>query len=247
MKILRTIHAGYGFSVFLIFFLVFLIPLMVPIFFPSRFRWTGVINRMWAKLTLIFCFLPYQVECRSALDPARKYMFCPNHFSFLDIPTMGLNPINTVFVGKNEMGSLPLFGWMYRKLHITVDRSKLRSKYETILNSRTAIEEGKSLVIYPEGGIYTLDPPEMARFKDGAFRLAIEKQIPVVPVSIPNNWIILPVNKFQVILGTVKVIFHEPIETRGLSMSDINTLKDQVFRVIKNELNTYGNQSEPAG
>ena len=160
---------------------------------------------------------------------------------------MGLNPINTIFVGKNEMGNILLFGWMYRKLHITVDRSKMRSKYETIVKSRTAIDEGKSLVIYPEGGIFTKHPPEMARFKDGAFRLAIEKQIPVVPVTIPHNWIILRTEEFQVRWGKVKVIFHEPIETREFTIADINKLKDQVFCVIKDELNKYGNQSETAG
>ena len=151
---------------------------------------------------------------------------------------MGLNPINAIFVGKNDMENIPLFGYMYRKLHITVDRSKLRSKYDTYLKSREALDAGKSLVIYPEGGIFTKKPPEMVRFKDGAFRLAIEKQIPIVPVSIPNNWIILPGDEFLVRLGKVKVIFHEPIETRQLTLADTDQLKKQVFSIIDNELHT---------
>lgn len=242
MRVLRWIHTVHGFGVFLFAFVILLIPFLIPIFFPKKFRLTGVLNRIWAKATLVFTFLSYRVEERVKLDPGRNYIFCPNHFSFLDIPTMGLNPINAIFVGKNSMENIPLFGWMYKKLHITVDRARLRSKYDTYVKSLVALDEGKSLVIYPEGGIHSPFPPELGRFKDGAFRLAIEKQIPIVPVTIPYNWIILPVRGL-VRLGRVEVIFHEPIETRGVAISDIKKLKDQVFQVIQTELNKHGNKS----
>ena len=75
-----------------------------------------------------------------------------------------------------------------------------------------AIDEGKNLVIFPEGGIITLKDPVMAKFKDGAFRVAIEKQIAIVPVTIPFNWIILPPDEFLLRWHPLKVIFHEPIE-----------------------------------
>jgi len=225
----------------MLLFLLLLIPFLVPIFFRSKFRWIGTLNRIWARATLAFTFLPYSVDVRGDLDPARSYVFCPNHFSFLDIPTMGLNPIDTIFVGKNDLERIPLFGWMFQKLHITVDRTKLRSKYETYVKALAAIEEGKSLVVYPEGGIYSTNPPEMAGFKDGAFRLAIEKQIPVVPVTIPNNWIILPDDEVLVRFGIVKVIFHEPIETSGMKTSNLKELKERVYQVIQTELRKDGN------
>jgi 1-acyl-sn-glycerol-3-phosphate acyltransferase len=79
----------------------------------------------------------------------------------------------------------------------------------------------------------------MVRFKDGAFRLAIEKQIPVVPVTIPNNWIILPPDEFLLRWGTVSVIFHEPIPTRGMTLADLDTLKHRVFDVIEKELSQH--------
>jgi 1-acyl-sn-glycerol-3-phosphate acyltransferase len=134
------------------------------------------------------------------------------------------------------MERVPLFGFMYRKLHITVDRERLRSKYDTFIKSRVALDQGKSLVIYPEGGIYCSDPPHMVRFKDGAFRLAIEKQIPLVPVTITHNWIILPPNEFVLHRGKITVIFHEPIETRGLTLENLNELKLRVFNIIDEEL-----------
>jgi 1-acyl-sn-glycerol-3-phosphate acyltransferase len=83
----------------------------------------------------------------------------------------------------------------------------------------------------------TKNPPQMVPFKDGAFRTAIEKQIPIVPVTIPYNWIILPDQKEMILhAGKVKVVFHEPIETTGMTLESISLLKRQVFSVIQSEL-----------
>ncbi len=237
MKFIRLVHTIYGFAIFSVLFLFFFPLLLYPIFFPKQHQWVGKINRWWAKSMFIFTFLPYRVECRTKLDRTKQYIFCPNHFSYLDIPTMGLNPVDTIFVGKNDMEKIPLFGFMYRKLHITVNRASLKSRFNTIVASMKAIDEGKSLVIYPEGGMVTKEPPQMCVFKDGAFRTAIEKQIPIVPVTIPYNWIILPdKEKMRLHRGTVKVIFHSPIETKGMTLNDISELKQRVFSIIDTEL-----------
>lgn len=237
MKLLRFLHTIYGFFIFSILFLLLFPFFFIPILFPSQFKWVGIINRWWAKAMFIFTFLPYSVKCEMRLDPTKNYIFCPNHFSYLDIPTMGLNPINTVFVGKNDMETIPLFGYMYKKLHITVNRTSLKSRVNTVLASMKAIDDGKSLVIYPEGGMLTTNPPQMCAFKDGAFRTAIEKQIAIVPVTIPYNWIILPdQKKIRLQAGKVKLIFHKPIETIGMTLEEVPQLKQLVFSTIDTEL-----------
>ena len=124
----RALHTFYSVFVFAVLFAVLFPLLLIPISFPSQFRLTGVINRWWAKLLFTFIFIPFEVEERTRLDRKGKYIFCPNHISYLDIPTMGLTPVNTIFVGKNAMEQIPLFGFMYRKLHITVNRLSLRSR-----------------------------------------------------------------------------------------------------------------------
>ncbi|MBL7847440.1 MAG: 1-acyl-sn-glycerol-3-phosphate acyltransferase [Cyclobacteriaceae bacterium] len=247
MKFLRRIHTIWGLLGFMLCFAVLLPFFLVPIYYPKLHHWTGKLNRIWAKGTLLFCFLGYRVKVRAPLNPLRSYIFCPNHFSYLDIPTMGLNPIDSIFVGKSSMENIPVFGWMYSRLHITVDRSRLRSKYSTYVKSGQALDEGKSIVIYPEGGIFSAYPPELAPFKEGPFRLAIEKQIPIVPVTIPNNWIILPPHEFLVRLGVVEVIFHEPVSTAGMTLADMNQLMDRVYTVIDNELKAHGNKPGNAG
>ncbi len=241
MKILKLLHTIYGFTIFILLFLVFLPFLFIPIISPSQFRLTGILNRWWAKSLFTLVFLPYKVEQRAALDASNQYIFCPNHTSYMDIPAMGLTPVNTVFVGKIEIARVPLFGFMYSKLHITVNRKSIKSKGNAVKLSLDALAEGKSLVIFPEGGIYADTPPYMTPFKDGAFRTAIEKQVPIVPVTMPNNWLILPDKKEMLLTREViKVIFHEPIETKSLTLSDVDLLKNKVYSIIDNELKNHG-------
>lgn len=211
---------------------------MIPIVAPRRFKLIGAINRYWARSFFFILGIPIKVQYHPSIHQDGQYIFCPNHFSYLDIPSMGLTKNNAIFVGKSAMQKIPIFGYMYKKLHITVDRNKLKSRYETYLRSKKAIDEGKNLVIFPEGGIVSKKPPQMARFKDGAFRVAIEKQIPVVPVTIVNNWIILPEN-LLLSWKPVKIIFHRPIETNDLQMEDLDDIKAQAFEVINQELEKH--------
>jgi 1-acyl-sn-glycerol-3-phosphate acyltransferase len=242
MRFVRTLHTYYGLLVFALLFLVFFWLLLIPILLPRQHKLIGVVNRWWAKLLFIFVFLPYRIEYRAKLDPKKVYIFCANHFSYLDIPAMGLVPVNTVFVGKNDMEKVPFFGFMYRKLHITVNRESMRSRGATVKRSMEAIEEGKSLIIFPEGGMITKHAPHMVPFKDGAFRTAIEKQIPIVPVTLPFNWLILPdQNPMRLASGKIEVIFHRPIETVGMDLTHVGELKQKVFSVIDHELKKKNN------
>lgn len=237
MKFVRAIHTFWGLFVFNFLFVLLFPFLLVPILFPKQFHLTGKINRWWAKLMFHFVFIPFEVVERTKLDRKKQYIFCANHFSYLDIPTMGLNPVNAIFVGKNDMERVPLFGFMYRKLHITVNRENFRSRGNTVIAAMSAIDEGKSLIIFPEGGMLSQNAPEMIPFKDGAFRAAIEKQVPIVPVTIPFNWKKLPDQlPMRLRLGKVLIIFHEPIETVGMSLDDIGSLKAKTFQIIDSEL-----------
>ncbi len=237
MILFRWLYTGYVAVLFVVLFLILFLFFLIPIFFPRLHALTGVLNRVWAYVFFTLIAMPFRLEVRKQLDRNRQYIFVANHFSYLDIASMGFNPVNAVFVGKSDMESVPLFGFMYRKLHITVDRGSLSSRVNTLKRSMQAIDEGKSLVIFPEGGILTHHAPNMIKFKDGAFRVAIEKQIAIVPVTIPNNWIILPdQNPLLLRWGLMKVVFHEPIETKGLTLDDLPKLKEDIFKIIDKEL-----------
>lgn len=239
MKLIRSLHTAYGFSVFVILFLLFFPVFLIPIAFKKQHQLVGVLNRWWAFALFTLIGMPWRVDIKGQLDKTKQYIFCPNHFSYLDIAAMGLNPVNAVFVGKNAMEKIPMFGFMYRKLHITVDRSKLSSKYGSYTRSLQALNEGKSLVIFPEGGIVSTRPPHMGRFKDGAFRLAIEKQIAIVPVTLPFNWIILPEAPMLLYWKKLPLIFHDPIDPSAYTVKDVDILKTKVYNVIDQELKKY--------
>lgn len=239
MRLLRYLYTGYAILLFGLSFIPFFILLLIPIVWRRQHQLVGIFNRWWARLLFFLCAMPVRLEWRFKRNPREQYIFCPNHFSYLDIPVMGLNPHNTIFVGKNDMEKIPLFGFMYRKLHITVNRRKLKSKFETFVKSCRAIDEGKSLVIFPEGGIISEYEPVLAPLKDGAFRVAIEKQIPLVPVTLPYNRLILPAHTFLLKWGKVKAIFHEPIQTKGLTLNDLDRIKQQMYDVIQFELDRH--------
>ncbi len=245
MNLLKGIYTFFAITLFIVLFLIFFPLFLIPVYFPRQFKLVGVLNRWWAWLFFPIIGMPWKVEYRLKLDPKKVYIFCPNHFSYLDIAIMGLNHHNTIFVGKSAMEKIPLFGFMYRKLHITVDREKLSSRYSTFTRSLAALDQGKSLVIFPEGGVVTHLPPHMGRFKDGAFRAAIERKIQLVPVTIPYNWIILPDAKYMLLnWKPLKLIFHEPIDPSEYTLKNVDMFKEKVYSIIDTELKKHFPQKD---
>lgn len=130
---------------------------------------------------------------------------------------------------------------MFKKIYIAVDRSNSKSRSETLIRSRTAIDKGRTLVLFPEGKIDGTTAPKLLPFKDGAFLLAIEKQIPIVPVSIPFNWIILPDGSKDINFHRMKCVFHEPIKTNNYSLDDVSSLRDITHNIISREIEIQNN------
>lgn len=216
--------------------------LLFPFYFiiilnPKWHHYHYYLNRFWAWLALKLVGISTEFIGLQNLDPKAQYVYCANHFSLLDILSFGFSPHAVVYVGKKSLAKIPLFGYMFRKLHVTVDRSSLKNRYEALQQAMVVMGQNRSLVMFPEGGILSKQIPEMIKFKDGAFRAAIEKQIPLVPVTLPDNWIILP-DKLPIRINRrkMRMIFHEPISTVGLNMEDVPALKEQVFAVIDETL-----------
>lgn len=237
MAILRRIYSVYSLSLFGLIFILMLPLFAILIHTNKRHQFVYTLHRIWAWLFFTCSFIPIKKVFSSNLDFSRQYIYCSNHFSYLDIPAIGINRIRPIFVGKSSLGKIPLFGYMYRNIHITLDKNNLKSKYNALEKCANELESGYNLVIFPEGGISSKNPPQMARFKDGAFRLAIEKQIPIVPITIPYNWILLP-DDGKLLLNRHQnmIIFHDPIETKGLKIDELDLLKSKVYKIIDDEL-----------
>jgi 1-acyl-sn-glycerol-3-phosphate acyltransferase len=236
----------YRFWVYLCFLVVFLI--LYPFFFvfiqrESWKKYGHFMNKVWAHMVFWTCGLRTDVRYKFKPNSTDSYVYCANHSSYLDIPSLCYAlPGYFVLIGKSSLGKVPLFGYMFRNLYISVDRKSPKSRYDAMKKSLETIDKGRSLGVFPEGTI-PKDTPKLSSFKDGAFRTAIEKQVPVVPVVIANNWKILPDDgKFIPHLYPMITIVCEPIITKGMTMEDVKKLQQQTFDIINNELKQFNPQ-----
>lgn len=230
----------YAVLVFTVSLLLLFPWFLLGIYYPPASTMVLRANYWWAKVYFFLIGLPIREEWHFKREKGKAYIVCANHFSMLDIPVMGFVHFPAVFVGKSSIAKLPLFGFMFRRLHIMVNRDSMKSRAEVLKRSVSALDEGKSVIIFPEGGIKTVHSPKMAPFKDGAFRMAIEKQIPIVPVTIPYNWIILPDdNRFVIRFKRPKIILHKPLPTSGMTLDQLKELREQCFQVIDQSLKSH--------
>jgi 1-acyl-sn-glycerol-3-phosphate acyltransferase len=134
-----------------------------------------------------------------------------------------------------------LFGIFFRTIDIAVDRKNVRHSAWAFQQAKDQlVNEHKSIVIFPEG---TIPPhvPKMGRFKDGPFRLAIETQRPILPVTIIGNWVALPdKGKLRFRPAVITQYVHAPISTIGMTLDDVDTLKQKVYNLIEQKLAEYG-------
>lgn len=130
---------------------------------------------------------------------------------------------------------------MYRKIHIPVNRSSLKSIRYSFAVAKEAIDHF-NLAIFPEGGIVSENPPKMNPLKDGAFQLAVQKQVPILPVSFVNNFQILPDdNRYLFKRMKCKIVVHEPVIPTNSSGDHEEELKQRVCEVLQNELDKANN------
>lgn len=146
-------------------------------------------------------------------------------------------PVYFHSLGKIELRKVPLFGKFFEKMNIPVNRKSIKESHRAYLRAAMDIDKGISINLFPEGTIHH-NGPCMGRFKNGPFRLAIEKQVPIVPVTFLNNWRLVPDDFYRRVghPGIAKIVVHEPIETKGMTEKDLDTLKHRVFEIISGPL-----------
>ncbi len=223
--------------------IVVLFPfLLVSILREKWYPYFFVLARIWARVILFgmgFCVV---LKKDQEPEPGKSYMFIANHTSMTDIMLMLAvvrNPF--VFVGKKELAKLPLFGFFYKRTCILVDRSNSKSRMEVFKQAQDRLSQGLSICIFPEGGV----PDEsivLDEFKDGAFRLAIEHQIPIVPITFADNKRRFSYTFFSGSPGRMRVRIHEFLQTEGLSLQskgDLKNLKAQAWTIIWKQLQRF--------
>jgi len=226
----------------IVFILVFLI------FMPALFYFTAIqknqifvanITRYWSKFTLWFSFIFPIVEWEETIKKNENYIFCPNHVSTLDIPLiLAVIPIPLQYLGKEELAKIPFFGYFYKRNSVIVNRKNRKNSYSAFINAGEKLNQGLSMCIFPEGGI----PAEkicLKKFKNGPFKLAIEENISIIPITMPDNKRIFPQNYFKGKPGTVRIKIHKAVEPNKLDEKTVKNLNTLIYNTIFEQLKNY--------
>ncbi len=240
-KLLLQLYRVWAIGTFGIFMLV-LSPLIVLSFvFGEKYGgklayfFLNVWAIGWGPIAAVY----YKVLGREHVKPNKSYIFVANHSSFLDSPAM-VWAIPTQFrpLGKIEMSTVPVFGWMYRYVVIMVDRGKGKSRLASVAEVKRYLQQGVSVLIFAEGTMNKY--PHLTRlqpFQDGAFRIAVETQTDIIPLVIQGSGKCLPpLDGLRVNPGTITLEFLPPISVQGLTSTDTAALKQQVFDLMDEHL-----------
>ena len=195
-------------------------------------------GRIWSKVVLRVLLLPIHVEGREHLQPRKSYVFVANHQGPVDIFLIyGYLGRNFKWMMKKALRKMPLVGVACEKArHIFVDKSGPKAIKETIDKARATLQNGTSLVVFPEGSrTFT---GHMGLFRKGAFQLADDLQLPVVPVTIDGSFDVLTrMAGFNFVhWHPLRLVIHEPIPPVGEGKEDIKHTMEEAYRVIMNSL-----------
>ncbi|MDA9552202.1 1-acyl-sn-glycerol-3-phosphate acyltransferase [Flavobacteriaceae bacterium] len=222
------------------FYVLVIIPILVllPLLLVSitKEKWYPLffrLARIWSKTILVGMGFNWKIDRFESLEEHKSYMFIANHTSMIDIMLMLVAVKNHpfVFVGKKELAKIPLFGYFYRKTCILVDRSSPKSRQAVFLRAQKRLQSGLSICIFPEG----LVPEEevtLSTFKDGAFRLAINHNIDVVPITFYDNKKRFSYSFFSGGPGTLRVGIHKFLKTGHLNNGDTRELNKTAYDII---------------
>lgn len=237
--ILKKCHRFLYLAIVVVFFFL-LYPLLY--YFsrrPSRYNRLNHVRRFFSYVSSLFAGFRFKYHIETPIDWSRTYIVCSNHTSNLDIPaiTMAVKS-NFAFMGKDELLDNYVLKLFFETIDIALNRDSRISAFRAFKKGEEYLKQGMSLVIFPEGKIGDDYPPVLHEFKNGPFRLAIEQQIPIIAISMINNWKKMwdDGSKYGTSPGICDICIHHPIETKELTLADADNLKDKVYTLIHSKL-----------
>lgn len=195
------------------------------------------IARFWGDCWLLLIGIRHQTASENAPDPSRSYVFVGNHISYLDAAFL-VTSIRQPFraLGAAEYGRYPIFGYVYQLVVICVHRSESESRAKSLDQLRNYLKKGISILIYPEGS-FNLGTTALSKFYNGAFRLAIETQTPIKPLLFLDAYDRMHYGSvFAMNAGPSRAIYMEEIPVAGLTLNDLESLKERVYQLMETRL-----------
>jgi len=245
LKFLQAVYSIYAMLCFVLLLLL-IFPFVVLASLLGKIRGGNIIYWIcsrWADLW--FLLIGVWSKKTMLADAPRKdtqYIFVANHISYMDVP-MIVKIIRqpTRALGKAEIAKVPVFGFLYRYGAIMVDRSNPEARKKSVAQLKSVLRKGISVFIFPEGTFNETGQP-LKEFYDGAFRIAIETQTPILPVVFPDTVKRLHYSSvLSFTPGKCRAIFLAPVPVDGLLPDDLPALKENVWKQMESGLKKVQN------
>ena len=194
--------------------------------------WTGFLFR---KLPVVHRLLnplwTFRTGGTFPANPRNPYVVVSNHESFVDILLISQLPWEMKWLSKYELFKMPVAGWLMRMANdIPLDRRDRASAAAAMAKCRRLLDQRVSVMIFPEGTRSTTG--ELLPFKDGAFRLAIQAQVPILPLAVHGASTALRTHSWRFGRAVARVQVLEPISTKGMTLDDVAALRDRARGTI---------------
>lgn len=242
-RFFQIIFTVYAFLIF-VGFMLLIFPLVIIASFFGKINGGNVIYKLchiWADFFLFMTGIRHRNLYEIPHDRSKQYVFVFNHISYLDIPVI----LKTIrwqqfrVLGKAEMAKIPIFGFMYRMTAVMVERGDPEKRARSVAQLISVLKKGISIVIAPEGTFNMTHRP-LKDFYDGAFKVAIETQTPIKPLLFLDTYDRMGYESvFSIKPGRSRSVYLEEIPVEGLTLDDVDLLKEKVYRIMEEKLLTY--------
>jgi 1-acyl-sn-glycerol-3-phosphate acyltransferase len=231
----RYFYAVYAVITFVLLFLLFFPLFIVLSFFKAWGRKTiWRIIQLWSYIWFYLIAMPVRREYIQRPDRKKQYIVIANHWSYLDTAMIfRAIPFYARPLAKYELSKIPLFGFLYKTMAIIVDRENPESRLKSLHLLKHTIEAEKtSIFIFPEGTFNETNEP-LKSFYDGAFRIAIETQTPILPVLFPDTRKRWHYRSFWAwSAGISRAVFLPEIDVRNYSTNDVAALREKTHQAM---------------
>jgi 1-acyl-sn-glycerol-3-phosphate acyltransferase len=231
-SLLYKIWVGLVFTVFMI---ILLPGIVLPFFIGQRFGSIGyAFLWLWSWIFSKLTFIRYKFYGTENFTKGKSYIYVSNHTSFLDIPGLTmLLPGQFRPLAKKELLNIPVFGWIARSAAIIVDRSSPESRKKSIDRLKEFLRSKISILIFAEG-TQNRSRDLLQPFKDGAFRIAVDTQQPILPIVVLGAGRLMPPGTINLKPGLIRIYVGKEIPTSGMGVTQVRDLKQHTMDVMRN-------------
>ncbi len=230
LSLLYKIWVGIVFTVFMI---ILLPGIVLPFFFGERAGSIGyAFLWLWSWIFSQLTLIRYKFYGKENFKKGQSYIYVSNHTSFLDIPGLTmLLPGQFRPLAKKELLKIPIFGWIAKSAAIIVDRTNPESRKKSLDHLKAVLKAGISILIFVEG-TQNRTNKILQPFHDGAFRVAVDTQQPILPIVVLGAGRLMPPGTINLRPGLIRIYVGKEIPTAGMTTQEVRELKQRAFDVM---------------